>query len=890
MAITQTTQKKDVVFIQRANDNSAYGEIHISGSLLIPYIDENGNITADTSASFYTKFPVSGSSGAGGLITASTYPITSSWAESASWAPPIASDYAVSASWSSESFWATSASYSSNSRWSISSSFSSQSISSSHAESASWAPAVPSDYSISSSWASESFWATSASFASKSISSSYFSGSQITASSILVNEILPLGSTIGSETQPFTSIYANNIIGTASWSTSASVSIESISASWSSESLFSTSSSFASNSLSASWAPPIASDYSISSSWSSQSLWSVSSSFSSMSISSSISDTASFLLGTIETASYSYTSSQSDTASYFNGIADTSSYAYTASVAISASWAPSTPSDYSISSSWSSESFWSTSASFASRSFSSNTSSWSSASLSSTSASFASRSISSSFATSASWAPGGAGASTFLGLTDTPSTYANSNNLYLRVNPTATAVTFDTASTGISIILSPTASTETNSSLTTTGGTYNRMSSRITTTANIYMLSMSVQVATAATYSAYFATDSGSFDNIETIFSSQSFALTNTFYSFSFNNPRFWLANETRYIVVEKIGAATNFRFRNGVWTATNFTSNNSVFSGSTVLMGAFSPAFELTYKSISGYNIFGEFPTTASYALSSSYALTSSQSETSSYSHVSQTTLPAVNTWLSYDSASFNPLTATTGSCILWILPESSSYHDDAGTVMTTQNGQLIRRLSDMSGLERNVYNQLGTTTGKISLLTNTGVSGSQFGICSANSSAQRFYSNTFSTITKPIWAFVVGKSTPRNHPTSASSACVFDGITSGTRMGVFIGSMPQLYCGASLTTTIDTSYNTQFSLQSFKNNGASSVIRTNRTESVAGNCGTQNMTGYNFGADYAGNGGAGIILEFLLYSNITDDEAMWIENYLMSKYGLPQ
>ena len=54
-----TVNSKDVVFIQRSDDNEFYGEAHISGNLLIPYIDETGHINADTSASFYNKFPVS---------------------------------------------------------------------------------------------------------------------------------------------------------------------------------------------------------------------------------------------------------------------------------------------------------------------------------------------------------------------------------------------------------------------------------------------------------------------------------------------------------------------------------------------------------------------------------------------------------------------------------------------------------------------------------------------------------------------------------------------------------------------------------------------------------------------------------------------------------------
>lgn len=222
MAISNLIDPKDVVFIQRSNDNSAYGEVHISGSLLIFYTDENGILTADKSGSFYTKFPPSSAAPSPGggttLYTASFYEITSSWAshsidsiystsslfstQSLSSDTSTSSLSAISSSWASESYWATSSSYASNSIWSISSSFSSNSI-----------------------------WAISSSWASKSISSSYFSGSQITASSILVGEILPLASTIGSPTSPFTTIYATNFIGTSSYA------IATISSSWTSQSL-----------------------------------------------------------------------------------------------------------------------------------------------------------------------------------------------------------------------------------------------------------------------------------------------------------------------------------------------------------------------------------------------------------------------------------------------------------------------------------------------------------------------------------------------------------------------------------------------------------------------------------------------------------------------------
>src|SRR3954464_9004870 len=85
-------QQRDVVIYQRDDTNSYWGEAHISGSNLIFYIDSQGHINADTSASFYTLFPPSGSGGSSGgsgttLITGALYYVTSSWTISASWAP-----------------------------------------------------------------------------------------------------------------------------------------------------------------------------------------------------------------------------------------------------------------------------------------------------------------------------------------------------------------------------------------------------------------------------------------------------------------------------------------------------------------------------------------------------------------------------------------------------------------------------------------------------------------------------------------------------------------------------------------------------------------------------------------------------------------------------------
>src|ERR1035438_8997727 len=102
---------KDVVIIQRDDNNALYQEVHISGSLVIPYLDANGHVDFDTSQSFYNIFPPPGGTGGGGttLYTASTYQITASWAKnvvSSSWA-----SQSLSASWADNAEMADTASY-----------------------------------------------------------------------------------------------------------------------------------------------------------------------------------------------------------------------------------------------------------------------------------------------------------------------------------------------------------------------------------------------------------------------------------------------------------------------------------------------------------------------------------------------------------------------------------------------------------------------------------------------------------------------------------------------------------------------------------------------------------------------------------------------------------
>jgi hypothetical protein len=161
MAFPDTPHKLEAVFIQRDTTNSRYDQINISASNAIVYLDEDGKIQVDKVNVWAAKYGISSASGS-----------------------------AATASWASQSLFAFTASFATSS--------------------------------ISASYALTASYAISASHAPVANTASYFSGSTITASAILVKDILPLGSSIGSPSQKFSTVYADNIYGTASIAVSAS--------------------------------------------------------------------------------------------------------------------------------------------------------------------------------------------------------------------------------------------------------------------------------------------------------------------------------------------------------------------------------------------------------------------------------------------------------------------------------------------------------------------------------------------------------------------------------------------------------------------------------------------------------------------------------------------
>lgn len=273
------------------------------------------------------------------------------------------------------------------------------------------------------SWASQSFSSTSSSFSVIGISASYFSGSQITASTIAVGTIFPLSSSIGTPTQKFSSIYTHNLYGTSSVAQTSSFSSISISSSYSSTSSFATTASFA---VTYSYTYVDVEILKESSSFSSQSFVSVSSSYSSGSTSSSFALVAySSLNGgtTLSTGSfYPITSSWSTNSSVSQNCSHSISSSF-ASSSVSASYASIyngsvASSSYSISTSFAPTPV---SVSFAGVAQTANSINFKP--LSSTSSSYASSSISSSYTLTATTAL----SISFTPLSSTSASYASSS-------------------------------------------------------------------------------------------------------------------------------------------------------------------------------------------------------------------------------------------------------------------------------------------------------------------------------------------------------------------------------------------------------------------------------------------------------------------------------
>jgi hypothetical protein len=267
-----------------------------------------------------------------------------------------------------------------------------------------------------------------------------------------------------------------------------------------------------------------------------------------------------------------------------------------------------------------------------------------------------------------------------------------------------------------------------------------------------------------------------------------------------------------------------------------------------------------------------------SSYALTSSYSLGGASSTPLSY-------IPTYGI-----TASFSPSSSISqGQLIFWINPNSASYMDTCGQYQATSNGNPIKHMNDLSGLNSNVSVPIGAAGyNKFIYLTGVGQNNNKCAVWVEN-----FLGVTCAAVattpTYPLWLFAVLKI-----PSGSTSVGIFDGNGSSNRFFCAAGTSPQIYSGASLsgaiTGSLTGSIQSKWFLQSFKNTsgGANSYVKTNGTQSIFGSCGTQTINGYNFGSDNGGNGGGSSIAEMLLYSNITDADAVNIETYLKSKHEL--
>lgn len=166
MSFSDTPNRLEAVYVQRDTTNVRYDQINVSGSDMIVYLNELGKLDADKISIWATKYNI-GSGGSGSVASAS-FAATASRAVSASFATTASNSISASYAFTSSN-------------------------------------SITASYALTSSAAIEA------------ISASYFSGSQITASSILVSLILPLGSSIGNPTQSFATVYATRFIGTSSY-------------------------------------------------------------------------------------------------------------------------------------------------------------------------------------------------------------------------------------------------------------------------------------------------------------------------------------------------------------------------------------------------------------------------------------------------------------------------------------------------------------------------------------------------------------------------------------------------------------------------------------------------------------------------------------------------
>jgi hypothetical protein len=319
------------------------------------------------------------------------------------------------------------------------------------------------------------------------------------------------------------------------------------------------------------------------------------------------------------------------------------------------------------------------------------------------------------------------------------------------------------------------------------------------------------------------------------------------------------------------------FLFTGSTYQITASSAISASFASQS-LSSSYSPGGATYTSSLWGTASWANNSLTASYITSSNIVGT-----------VASTLMPYIPTYGT--TSSFNPSSSISqGQLIFWINPVSTSYMDTYGQYPATFNGNLIRHLNDLSGLNRNVSVPIGAAGyNKFMYLTGVGHNNNKCAVWVENFNGVTCAA-VATTPTYPLWLFAVLKI-----PSGSTSAGIFDGNGASNRFFCSAGTSPQIYSGTSLsaaiTGSLTGSIQNKWFLQSFKNTagGLLSYIKTNGTQSItAGSCGTQTINGYNFGGDDGGNGGGIAIAEMFLYSNITDADAVNIETYLMAKHEL--
>lgn len=224
-----------------------------------------------------------------------------------------------------------------------------------------------------------------------------------------------------------------------------------------------------------------------------------------------------------------------------------------------------------------------------------------------------------------------------------------------------------------------------------------------------------------------------------------------------------------------------------------------------------------------------------------------------------------------------------------VWCIGDTGMYQSGTSAYNPSQNGSEVRWWTDLSGngnhFTNNVAYQFCVTrsTPRFAIDHIPSVTWIQAPNVAGSSSLT---TPAFSALSQPNWFFIVVR-------TSRGGPALFDGDASSARFSCFPATERQnlqLYCGAALYAANPNP--AEYALYSFCQNGASSFIRTNGGQFIAGNSGSQTITRMILGSDYAKGAlqpAADVAEIAFVHDNLAGTSTLTnIENYLMDKYGL--